>query len=216
MNIDYARRQMIDQQVRAWTILDAPVLETLAATEREHFVPPGYESLAFADMEIPLGHGQAMMTPTIEGRVLQALELQGDENVLEIGTGSGFLTACLASLAQSVTSVDLYAEFVERAGTTLEDAGIDNVKLLTMDATQELPPGRFDVIVITGSIATLDQRYVDALQPDGRLFVIIGEPPVMEARLIRRTGDHDWDSETLFETTLDPLVNGGLPPQFSF
>jgi protein-L-isoaspartate(D-aspartate) O-methyltransferase len=183
MNIDYARRQMIDQQVRAWTILDAHVLETLAATERERFVPAGDESLAFADMEIPLGHGQAMMTPTIEGRVLQALELHGDENVLEIGTG---------------------------------DCGIENVTLVTMDATKELPQGTFDVVVVTGSIAALDQRYVDALQPGGRLFVVIGEPPVMEARLIRLTGEHDWVSETLFETTLEPLVNGGLPPQFSF
>jgi protein-L-isoaspartate(D-aspartate) O-methyltransferase len=216
MNIDYARRQMIDQQVRAWTILDAPVLETLAAIERERFVPPGYESLAFADMEIPLGHGQAMMTPTIEGRVLQALELAGSENVLEIGTGSGFLTACLASLAHSVTSIDLHTDFVQRAGTTLADCGIEDVSLLTMDGTQELPQGKFDVIVVTGSLAALDQRYIDALQPDGRLFVVVGEPPVMEARLIRRTGDHDWESETLFETTLSPLVNGGPPPQFSF
>jgi protein-L-isoaspartate(D-aspartate) O-methyltransferase len=216
MNIDYARRQMIDQQVRAWTILDAPVLETLAAIERERFVPPGYESLAFADMEIPLGHGQAMMTPTIEGRVLQALELGGSENVLEIGTGSGFLTACLASLAHSVTSIDLHTDFVQRAGTTLADCGIEDVSLLTMDGTQELPQGKFDVIVVTGSLAALDQRYIDALQPDGRLFVVVGEPPVMEARLIRRTGDHDWESETLFETTLSPLVNGGPPPQFSF
>ena len=216
MNIDYARRQMIDQQVRAWTILDAHVLETLAATERERFVPAGYESFAFADMDIPLGHGQAMMTPTIEGRVLQALELRGDENVLEIGTGSGFLTACLASLAHSVTSIDLYADFVERDRTTLADCGTENVTLVTMDATKELPEGAFDVVVVTGSIAALDQRYVDALQPGGRLFVVIGEPPVMEARLIRLTGEHDWVSETLFETTLEPLVNGGLPPQFSF
>ena len=216
MNIDYARRQMIDQQVRAWTILDARVLETLAATERERFVPPGYESLAFADMEIPLGHGQAMMTPTIEGRVLQALELDGSENVLEIGTGSGFLTACLASLAHWVTSIDLFGDFVERAETALVECDIENVTLLTMDATKELPQGKFDVIVVTGSLAVLDQRYIDALHADGRLFIIIGEPPVMEARLIRRTGDHDWVSETLFETTLAPLVNGGLPPQFSF
>jgi protein-L-isoaspartate(D-aspartate) O-methyltransferase len=167
-------------------------------------------------MDIPLGHGQAMMTPTIEGRVLQALELHGDENVLEIGTGSGFLTACLASLAHSVTSIDLYGDFVERAGATLADCGIENVTLVTMDATKELPQGTFDVVVVTGSIAALDQRYVDALQPGGRLFVVIGEPPVMEARLIRLTGEHDWVSETLFETTLEPLVNGGLPPQFSF
>jgi protein-L-isoaspartate(D-aspartate) O-methyltransferase len=216
MNIDYARQQMIDQQVRAWTILDEPVLEALATTERERFVPTAYESLAFADMEIPLGHGQSMMTPTIEGRVLQALELDGSENVLEIGTGSGFLTACLARLARSVTSVDIHADFVARAEDILAECGADNVTLLTLDATRELPQGKFDVIVVTGSIETLDQRLIDTLEPDGRLFVIVGEPPVMEARLIRRAGENDWVAETLFETTLCPLVNGQLPPQFSF
>lgn len=216
MNIDYARQQMIDQQVRAWTILDEPVLETLATTERERFVPPAYESLAFADMEIPLGHGQSMMTPTIEGRVLQALELDGSENVLEIGTGSGFLTACLARLARFVTSVDIHSDFIARARDILADYGIDNVRLLTLDATRELPQGKFDVVVVTGSIAALGQHFIDALEPDGRLFVVVGEAPVMEARLIRRTGENDWESESLFETTLDPLVNDQLPPQFSF
>lgn len=216
MNIDYARQQMIDQQVRAWTILDESVLTILEATERERFVPDGYEALAFADMEIPLGHGQSMMTPTIEGRVLQALELTGDENVLEIGTGSGYLTACLAGLARNVTSIDIHADFVERAANVLADCGIENVTLMTMDAMRELPQGKFDVIVVTGSIEALDQRFIDALEPEGRLFVIVGKAPVMEARLIRRTGENDWTSETLFETTLDPLVNGRLPPQFSF
>jgi protein-L-isoaspartate(D-aspartate) O-methyltransferase len=216
MNIDYARQQMIDQQVRAWTILDERVLESLATTQRERFVPPGYELLAFADMEIPLGHGQSMMTPTIEGRVLQALELNGSEEILEIGTGSGFLTACLAGLARSVTSIDIHADFVERAKKTLADCGIDNITLMTMDATRELPRGEFDVVVVTGSVEVLDQRLVDALGPDGRLFIIVGEAPVMEARLIRRAAENDWVSETLFETMLDPLINGRLPPQFSF
>ena len=216
MNVDYARQQMIDQQVRAWTILDEPVLETLGSIERERFVPQGYETLAFADMEIPLGHGESMMTPTIEGRVLQALELDGTENVLEIGTGSGFLTACLAELSKSVTSIDIHGDFTDRASEKLDDSGVDNVTLLTIDATRELPSGRFDVVVVTGSIEVLDQRFVDVLDPDGRLFAIVGKPPIMEARLIRRTAENDWTSETLFETTLAPLVNGELPPQFSF
>ena len=216
MNIDFARQQMIDQQVRAWTVLESSVLEVLTVTPRELFVPQDYEALAFADMEIPLGHGQSMMTPTVEGRVLQALELDGSESVLEIGTGSGFLTACLASLCDSVTSIDIFEDFVDRAAGLLGNSDVKNVTLMTMDATQELPDERFDAIAVTGSIERLDQRFVDALNPGGRLFVVVGPPPVMDARLIRRTGDNDWHSESLFETQLAPLVNGTLPPQFSF
>ena len=216
MNIDFARQQMIDQQVRAWTVLESSVLEVLTATPRELFVPQDYESLAFADMEIPLGHDQSMMTPTVEGRVLQALELDGSESVLEIGTGSGFLTACLASLGSSVTSIDIYEDFVDRAAGLLRNSDVRNVRLMTMDATQELPDEQFDAIAVTGSIERLDQRFVDALLPGGRLFVVVGSPPVMDARLVRRTGDNDWHSESLFETQLAPLVNGTLPPQFSF
>lgn len=216
MNIDFARQQMIDQQVRAWTVLEPSVLEVLTVTPREQFVPRAYESLAFADTEIPLGHGQSMMTPTVEGRVLQALELEGSENVLEIGTGSGFLTACLAALCQSVTSIDIHEDFVERAATTLEDSGIDNVTLMTMDATQTLPVAGFDAIAVTGSTETLDPRFVQALLPGGRMFVVVGSPPVMDARLITCTGENDWRSDSLFETRLAPLVNSTLPPQFSF
>ena len=216
MNIDFARQQMIDQQVRAWTVLESSVLEVLTTTPRELFVPQDYESLAFADMEIPLGHDQSMMTPTVEGRVLQALELDGSESVLEIGTGSGFLTACLASLCSSVTSIDIFEDFVDRAAGLLGNSELENVTLMPVDATQELPDERFDAIAVTGSIERLDQRFVDALLPGGRLFVVVGSPPVMDARLIRRTGDNDWHSESLFETQLAPLVNGTLPPQFSF
>jgi len=216
MNIDFARQQMIDQQVRAWTVLEPSVLDVLTVTPREQFVPRGYESLAFADTEIPIGHGQSTMTPTVEGRVLQALELGENDSVLEIGTGSGFLTACLARLCDSVTSIDIYADFVERATRSLNDGGIDNVTLMTMDAIQELPDARFDAIAVTGSIQVLDNRLIDALLPEGRLFVVVGTAPVMEARLFRRTGDKDWRSESLFETQLAPLVNGTAPPQFSF
>ncbi len=216
MNIDFARQQMIDQQVRAWTVLDEGVLGVLSAVPREAFVPKAYESLAFADMEIPLGHGEHMMTPTVEGRVLQALELGENDDVLEIGTGSGFLTACLATLASTVTSVDIHEGFVRDAGRKLADAGIENVDLRTLDATRNLPAERFDAIAVTGSIETFDPRFVDALRPGGRLFVVVGAKPVMEARLVRRTGDADWTSEALFETSLGPLVHGSLPPQFEF
>jgi protein-L-isoaspartate(D-aspartate) O-methyltransferase len=216
MNIDFARQQMIDQQVRAWTVLDSAVLGVLSAVRREEFVPGSYQSVAFADMEIPLGHGEFMMTPTVEGRVLQALDLIGNEHVLEIGTGSGFLTACLAKLSRTVTSVDIHEDFVRTAARKLANAGIDNIDLRTMDATRELPGERYDAIAVTGSIESLDPRFVNALKPDGRLFVVVGSPPVMEARLVRHEGDTGWRGETLFETSLGPLVHGTLPPQFVF
>jgi protein-L-isoaspartate(D-aspartate) O-methyltransferase len=216
MNIDFARQQMIDQQVRAWTVLDSAVLGVLSAVRREEFVPGSYQSVAFADMEIPLGHGEFMMTPTVEGRVLQALDLMGNEHVLEIGTGSGFLTSCLAKLSRTVTSVDLHEDFVRTAARKLANAGIDNIDLRTMDATRELPGERYDAIAVTGSIESLDPRFVHALKPDGRLFVVVGSPPVMEARLVRHASDTGWRGETLFETSLGPLVHGTLPPQFVF
>ena len=216
MNIDFARQQMLDHQVRAWAVLDSRVLDALGSVPREKFVPSGLASLAFADTEIPIGHGQEMMTPTVEGRVLQALDLYPTDTVLEIGTGSGFLTACLATLAGSVTSVDIFEDFVTSTAERLEENGIGNVQLATLDATQALPAGEFDAIAITGSIQTFDPRYVMALKHGGRLFVVVGDAPVMDARLVTRTGEHDWRTESLFETRLRPLVNGSLPAQFSF
>lgn len=216
MNTDFARQQMIEQQVRAWDVLDSTVLRNLKEIPRELFVPDGYEALAFADTEIPIGHDQMMMTPTIEGRVLQALQLGGDERVLEIGTGSGFLTACLARLAGHVSSIDIHEDFLETAARRLDDCDIANIELANMDGTRSLPAGTFDAIAVTGSMQTFDTRLVEALNPGGRLFVVLGDAPAMAAKRITRTGDHDWHDETLFETTLGPLVNGALPPQFTF
>ena len=141
MNTDYARLQMVNQQVRGWNVYDENVLAMLKKLPREDYVPAGFESLAFADTAIPLSHGEYMMTPTQEGRLLQALGLTGDENVLEIGTGSGFMTACLATLSKQVTSIDIYEDFVASTERKLAEAGIDNVELLQMDATQDLPDG---------------------------------------------------------------------------
>lgn len=216
MNTDFARQQMINQQVRAWDVLDEHVLTCLNEVPRERFVPEGFEALAFADSEIPIGHGQMMMTPTVEGRVLQALGLVGGENVLEIGTGSGFLTACLANLSKHVTSIDIHEDFSSAAETKLESCEIGNVTLLAMDATQELPEGTFDAIAVTGSMQALDQRLLDALSPGGRLFVVLGDAPAMAATRITRADEDDWQRESLFETELAPLVNGALPEQFSF
>ncbi len=216
MNTDFARLQMVEQQVRAWDVFDPSVLEVLATVPREQFVPAGFEALAFADTEIPIGHGESMMTPTVEGRLLQALDLDGTECVLEVGTGTGFLAACIGRLADSVTSIDIHDDFLERAARNLDDSGIGNVELLNMDATVQLPEQSFDAIAVTGSLEKFDPRLVDALNPGGRLFVVIGTAPTMEARVIEKTGDSDWQSETIFETTLNALVNGSRPPQFSF
>ena len=216
MNIDYARLQMVNQQVRGWNVYDEDVLAMLKTLPREDFVPEGYERLAFADTAIPLGHGESMMTPTIEGRLLQALGLRGDERVLEVGTGSGFMTACLATLAAHVTSVDIHADFINSAAAKLAHADIDNVELLQMDATRELPGGRFDAIAVTGSIQTFDPRFVEALEDNGRLFVVVGDAPAMEAKLIERKSDNNWQTVALFETDLRPLVHGARPAEFSF
>jgi protein-L-isoaspartate(D-aspartate) O-methyltransferase len=216
MNTEFARQQMIKQQVRAWDVLDTTVLDGLNEVPRERFVPESYAALAFADTEIPIGHGQLMMTPTVEGRVLQSLGLSGGENVLEIGTGSGFLTACLATLATHVTSIDIHGDFLESAEQSLQSCDISNFELRKMDATQELPDGTFDAIAVTGSIQALDTRLMDALSPGGRLFVVVGDAPAMCATRVLRIDENDWQSDSLFETKLMPLINGVLPPQFSF
>jgi len=216
MNIDFARQQMIEQQVRAWDVLDVNVLEGLKEVPRELFVPEGFAALAFADSEIPLGHGQMMMTPTIEGRLLQALALAGGEQVLEIGTGSGFLTAVLAKLSAHVTSIDIYDDFLGAARKRLDECEIENVDLIEMDGMKELPEGTFDAIAVTGSVQSLDSRFADALNPGGRLFVVVGDAPAMSATRVTRFDAETWQSDALFETDLAPLINGALPPQFSF
>lgn len=216
MDTEFARQQMVEQQVRAWDVLHPDILDVLKKVPREQFVPTEFAALAFADTEIPIGHGQMMMTPTLEGRVLQALGPLSTDHVLEIGTGTGFLAACLARLTHSVTSIDIHEDFVTNAKANLEDSGISNVQLLTMDATQDLPGEKYDAIAITGSIQTFDPRFVMALNPGGRLFAVVGDGPAMDARLIRRTGESDWRTESLFETDLKPLVNGYKPPQFLF
>ena len=157
-----------------------------------------------------------MMAPTVEGRLLQALELQGHEHVLEVGTGSGFLTACLAKLAAQVTSIDIYDDFLVTAADKFADCDIDNFELLEMDAMRALPEGGFDAIAVTGSIQSFDPRFVAALKPHGKLFIVEGDGPAMHAKLVERLDGKDWRTVWLFETSLAPLVHGALPPQFSF
>lgn len=215
MNTDLARQQMVEQQVRPWDVFDQDVLQVLGNVARERFVPAACEDVACADTEIPLAHGQVMLRPVIEGKLLQALDLGGNDQVLEIGTGTGYLTACLASLSASVTSIDIYEDFVAAASENLEAADIRNASLKCMDAMAELPQGEFDAIAVTGSIPHIDDRFVQALKPGGRLFVVVGESPLMSALLIVRA-DEGLQQSYLFGTDIPALVNTASEPVFFF
>jgi protein-L-isoaspartate(D-aspartate) O-methyltransferase len=214
MNFEVARAQMLGQQIRAWEVLDDRVLRTLERTPRERFVPEEYRDLAFADTEIPLPHGQAMLAPKIEGRLLQALQIEPIDEVLEIGTGTGYLTAALSRLARRVVSVDIYPEFVEGARAKIAAENLHNVELKTADGLSLELGGRFDAIAVTGSLPVLDDYFVRMLRPLGRLFVVVGRAPVMEARLITLSANGESTSESLFETVLTPLVNAERPEPF--
>jgi len=216
MNVELARRQMIEQQVRAWSVLDDRVLGAMAQVRRELFVPAGFRELAFADTSIPLGHGQSMLAPKVEGRILQALELTDADDVLEVGTGSGFLAACIARLAGHVRSLEIFPDLSARAIENLRAAGISGVGVEALDAITLTEKARYDAIAVTGSMPVYDERFQQALKIGGRLFVVLGDPPVMEAQLVRRLADDQWVRESLFETSLEPLVNAPQPPRFLF
>tara|TARA_B100000949_G_scaffold230615_1_gene241377 strand:+ start:531 stop:1181 length:651 start_codon:yes stop_codon:yes gene_type:complete len=207
MNIEDARTQMLRQQIRAWEVLDDRILGILGRTQRELFVPEAYRDLAFADMDIPLPHSQQMMSPKLEGRLLQSLDLKPEDSVLEIGTGSGFLTACLANLSDSVLSVDIFSDFTIDARKKLNQINIKNAELRTEDIFNLSETMQFDAIAVTGSIPELDDHFIQMLRPGGRLFVIVGRTPVMEALLITAPGDGECTHESLFETEIPPLLN---------
>jgi protein-L-isoaspartate(D-aspartate) O-methyltransferase len=207
MNFEVARAQMLGQQLRAWEVLDDHVLRAFAQTPRENFVPRDYRELAFADAEIPLGHGQTMLTPKLEGRILQALQVEPIDDVLVVGTGSGYLTACLALLAKHVTSVDIFPDFVASADGKIAATGIRNVTLEVADALTLSGRARFDAVAVTASVPELGNRFVEMLRPQGRLFIVVGREPAMEARLITQRPDGTTTTDSLFETVLTPLIN---------
>jgi protein-L-isoaspartate(D-aspartate) O-methyltransferase len=217
-----AREQMIEHQVRAWEVLDARVLSILRAVPREKFVPPSQSYLAFADTNVPLPCGQHMLRPNVVGRLLQALELASTDRVLEIGAGSGFVTACLAASASQVKSLELFAQLADLARSNLAAAGVRNAEVVTADAMQDgAQPGvdagaRFHAIAVTGSLPVYDERFQRLLEIGGRLFVIVGDAPVMEARLVRRVSEDGWVTESLFETVVAPLQNARRTPGFAF
>jgi protein-L-isoaspartate(D-aspartate) O-methyltransferase len=217
MNIEQARFNMVEQQIRTWEVLDPDVLDLLFKVKRELFVPPEHRDIAFADLEIPLGHGEAMMQPKLEARILQELSVRPHENVYEVGTGSGYLTALLASRARHVTSAEIHESFSERAGQNLKRAGIENATLVVGDgAAKPLADSAFDVIVVTGSLPILPQAFLERLGPGGRLFAVLGDPPVMEATLVRQPERGAFQNIKLFETVLKPLVNAPQPARFRF
>ena len=217
MNFEQARFNMVEQQIRTWEVLDARVLELLEKTHREDFVPVRYRKMAFTDMAIPMDHDQSMMKPVIEGRLLQALELKEDETVLEIGTGSGFITACLAQLAKQVVSVDIHEEFTRGAEAKLKEKDIRNVELETGDAmTGWQPEQAHDVLVVTGSVQDIPDHFRGWVNPGGRMFVVCGDEPAMEAKLLTKLNVTEWREESLFETDLARLVNAETSPEFEF
>lgn len=211
LNVELARRNMVEQQVRPWDVLDSRVLEAITAIRREDFVPAACKNLAFADLELPLGLNEVMMKPVVEGRVLQAVAPNKDESVLEIGTGSGFLTACLARLAREVVSVEQHVEFVDAARARLAGANVRNVRIESADAVAAFRTDlTFDVMVVTGAVAALPPRWREWVKPGGRLFAIVGTSPVQRALLFTRSTDGSWNDESLFETDL-PYLSHAAP-----
>ena len=216
MDFEQARFNMIEQQIRPWDVLDPDVLDLLAAVKREDFVPPAYRSLAFADMEIPLPCGESMLAPKMEARVLQELAVRKHEWVLEVGTGSGFMAALLGHCAAHVLSLEIHPELAEAAQQRLRQAGVMNANVRCLDASQEIPPGEFDVIVLSGSVAQLPQPLVDRLKPGGRLCAVVGDLPVMRAQLLTRTGERESRLVDLFDTVAPRLHGFAETPRFRF
>ena len=219
MDFERARYNMIEQQIRTWDVLDQRVLDTLAAIPRHRYVPDNFRSLAYCDSRVPIGHGEVMMNPNVEGRLLQALQLTATDRVLEIGTGSGYVTACLRALAGSVDSVEIHADLSRDAAQKLQRDAVRDVNLQVGDAADGWGEANgYDAIAITGSLPQLPERYRQALRVGGRLFVVCGsaDEPIMEALLVTRVSEDNWTTESIFETELAPLANCTPAPEFVF
>ena len=211
-----ARQQMVDQQIRTWEVLDPRVLDVLSAVPREAFVPAEYRELAFADAPIPIGFGQAMLAPKLQGRILQALGLNPTDSVLEVGSGTGYLSACLSLLGASTHSIDIHAGFTGTATANLRSVPRAKVQFETRDAFSAAPLGEYDVVAVTGSLPVYDTRFELSLRVGGRLFAIVGAAPVMDAILVRRVDSNEWIRESLFETVIEPLINATPSQKFVF
>ena len=217
MDFERARFNMIEQQIRTWEVLDQKVLDLLFKLRREDFVPARYRELAFVDMEIPIGHGEKMLQPKLEARMVQELAPLETDRILEVGTGSGYMTALLATLGAHVFSVDIVADFTRTAAERLAAHGIRNVTLDTGDAALAWDKhAPYDAIVLTGSLPVLPEGFKASLKPGGRLLAVVGEPPVMQAQLITAADAGAYNSVVLFETCIAPLRNAPRPERFVF
>ena len=221
MNLEQARANMVEQQIRTWEVLDQDVLDLLYAVPREDFVPQDYRNLAFTDMEIPVGEGEKMWPPKLEARILQELSVRKTDRVLEVGTGSGYLTALLAHRAAQVYSVEIRPQLAAFGRANIARHGVDNVTLEVGDAARGFPPSLsrqapYDVLVLTGSVPSIPRAVLDGLAPGGRLFAVVGELPVMCAKLVTCTVPGRFRTVELFETLLAPLANCEQPSRFRF
>jgi protein-L-isoaspartate(D-aspartate) O-methyltransferase len=217
MNREQARSNMVEQQIRTWEVLDQDVLDLLYVVPREEFVPQQHRALAFSDMEIPIGEGERMWQPKLEARVLQELSVRKTDRVLEVGTGSGYFTALLSHRAAQVVSVEIRPALAALGAANLERHGADNIVLETGDAARGWPArAPYDVIVLTGSTPVLPAAFIEQLAPGGRLFAVVGEPPVMSARLVVAAAPGAWHGTDLFETMIRPLVNAERASSFRF
>jgi len=217
MNIEQARFNMIEQQIRPWEVLDPSVLELLAVVKREDFVPPAYKALAFVDTEVPLPNGQSMLAPKVEARLLQEVAVQRHERVLEIGAGSGYMAALLAHKAQHVTTLEIDPELARLAAENLRRAWITNVTVLEADGSRAVPDdGPFDVIMLSGSVAEVPGNLLAQLKPGGRLSGVVGQLPIMRAVLVARSGEQGFATVELFDTVAPRLKGFGEPPRFVF
>ncbi len=216
MNLQLAREQMVSQQVRTCEVLEDRVLVAMGRVPRELFVPPLWQSLAYADFAVPLAHGKHMLTPMLAGRFLQALDLRAHQRVLEIGTGSGYLSACMAALGARVHSIELYPDLAAAASQQLKQAGARHVEVITADAMSWQDEGGYDAVVLTASLPIYQSRFEQALRPGGRLLVVVGEPPAMQALLLRPYPGARPAPQQLFETDLEPLEHAPRPEAFAF
>ena len=215
LNFEEARHNMIVQQIQPWNVRDDKVLDLLQRLPREDFVPADYKIHAFSDINIPLGNGQEMMSPKLEAYMLQALQIQEQDKVLEVGTGTGYVTALLASQARHVITVDIDADASKRAEEKLSAHQITNVTYDVGDAALGWDNQKpYDVIVITGSLPILPETFQRSLNVGGRLFAIVGDAPAMEVLLITRTKNNEWTHEVLLETDIPALINAAEPERF--
>ena len=217
MDIEQARFNMIEQQIRPWDVLNTDVLDVIQSVPRERFVPETHKNLAFADLEIPLGHGQVMMSPKVEARILQALQIKQNDEALEVGTGSGYLAACLAAMASHVTTIEYYADLSSRALQQCEQNKINNVEFIVGNVFDRFGSlDSYDIIAVTASAPEYIPHFAQHLNIGGRMFIIVGQRPVMSAMLVTCVAENEYRQEILFETEITPLITSSKEEVFTF